>query len=139
MKTVREHINDLLKAKGYVHTEERAETYKCKPYTKESIRYKKPTPDPLGESEYTYTVKEEVIDPISDAELASIFAIEQQKTLDALQQTVNSSQEYQAKEMKTLSESVNVIKTIMLAFAVLTAINVVIAVIFMSQIASVFS
>lgn len=84
MQELQKLMEEYLSEKGYAHQETVTETYKCKPYHRETARYARPTPDPEGTDEYTRTYTKTVVDELSYEELQKIFGLEQQRELLAI-------------------------------------------------------
>ncbi len=139
MKNIDSVLTDFFKEQGYFHKEERTETYKCKPYKRESVMYAKPMPDPEGTDEFTRTITEEVVNPMSSDAQAIAVSLEQYNELNSLRQELAATKSSLCEKMDESTKSLNVIKNIMIGYAVLTILNLLTVFIFTSKFLSLLS
>lgn len=124
MSKVQDQMNEFLKSKGFFHKEKVSQTYKCKPYNKETVRYNRPKPDPEGTAEYTYVSDVDIIDELSVEERADLLSLEQQKALDSVLLELKEVRKENTQLLRDINYSVDMIQKIAIGYAILTVISI---------------
>ena len=126
-------IEKRLRRKGYVHVEEQiVERYMYKEADYRPGHYlSKPKLDPDGDTEYIRKEKVQVVDRMSEEDAMKVLLIEQQKTIDAMQDRLGKIEKNSAdiRELLEYSEShQSTIKGIMIFYLALSLISLILSV-----------